>query len=293
MANKIALYAISKNEEKNLDHFIYNSKFFDHTLVLDTGSYDSTISVLRKHNINVIEKTYDPFNFSSARNDCLKNIPNDIEWCLWLDFNETVELNDEIINFVKNHKTATALYSRYFLYNEKENDFVEIEKKIKFHKVKNYIWFRPVHEELQSINSNDNIELTDIKFFKKSSNKDEKINLYYNLCYQEYKKGTNDLIYLRFLLDYTYEKKQWLSLYNFAVDFLNATEGKLNYFRPKVFRMISDYFLYLHQIDTARDFAFHSLSESLKYKASCDYWVRDAYDQLKKLGIEVNINERS
>ena len=47
----ITLYAICKNEEKNVEKFIENSKKFSHTVVVDTGSTDNTTQPLKEAGI--------------------------------------------------------------------------------------------------------------------------------------------------------------------------------------------------------------------------------------------------
>jgi len=51
----ITLYAIAKNEEKNIEKFIENSKKFSHTVVVDTGSTDNTVQLLKDAGIEVHE----------------------------------------------------------------------------------------------------------------------------------------------------------------------------------------------------------------------------------------------
>ena len=51
----ITLYAICKNEEKNVEKFIETSKKFSHTVVVDTGSTDNTVQLLKDAGIEVYE----------------------------------------------------------------------------------------------------------------------------------------------------------------------------------------------------------------------------------------------
>ena len=87
----ITLYAICKNEEENVEKFIENSKKFSHTVVVDTGSTDNTVQLLKDAGIQVYEhsQTREEFDFSKARNQALSYITTD--WALSLDFNETID----------------------------------------------------------------------------------------------------------------------------------------------------------------------------------------------------------
>jgi glycosyltransferase involved in cell wall biosynthesis len=76
---KVTLYAICKNEEKNINKFIENSKKFFHTIVVDTGSTDNTVQLLKDAGIEVYEhpQTREEFDFSVARNQALSYVKTD------------------------------------------------------------------------------------------------------------------------------------------------------------------------------------------------------------------------
>ena len=56
---KICLYAIAKNEIKEVDAWYESMKEADEIIVLDTGSTDGTPERLRELGVTVYEKTYD------------------------------------------------------------------------------------------------------------------------------------------------------------------------------------------------------------------------------------------
>ena len=55
---KICLYAIAKNEIKEVDAWYESMKEADEIIVLDTGSTDGTPERLRELGVTVYEKTY-------------------------------------------------------------------------------------------------------------------------------------------------------------------------------------------------------------------------------------------
>ena len=87
MENKICVYAIAKNEEAFAARWYNSMKEADKVIVLDTGSSDGTVKLLRELGAEVYEQTYETFRFDEARNDSLKCVPEEynIRVCTDLD----------------------------------------------------------------------------------------------------------------------------------------------------------------------------------------------------------------
>lgn len=96
---RIAVYAISKNEEKHVDRFMDSIKDADFITVADTGSTDYTVENLKTkairnyktrgfavHNISI-----NPWRFDTARNVALALVPSDIDVCIRLDLDEVLD----------------------------------------------------------------------------------------------------------------------------------------------------------------------------------------------------------
>ncbi len=88
---KIYVYAICKNESKFVNRFLAALKEADGVYVLDTGSADDTVALLRAGGAVVAQKTYDPFRFDIARNDSLALAPDDGDLYFCLDLDEVPE----------------------------------------------------------------------------------------------------------------------------------------------------------------------------------------------------------
>ena len=141
----ITLYAICKNEEKNVEKFIENSKKFSHTVVVDTGSTDKTVELLKKAGINVYEHSQkkEEFDFSVARNQALSYVETD--WAFSLDFNEDVdEFFPEGLDVIAGEFT-TFRHERYDD-NGGQEPTKSDEVHLRFHRTKNYTWTNAVHE---------------------------------------------------------------------------------------------------------------------------------------------------
>lgn len=89
--NKICVYAIAKNEENNVEQWVANMQPADHIIVLDTGSTDNTVKLLRSLGVEVFENSYTHFRFDTARNDCLDLIPDEYNIRVSIDLDERFE----------------------------------------------------------------------------------------------------------------------------------------------------------------------------------------------------------
>lgn len=87
---KIAVYAISKNEEKFVERFCASAKDADMILIADTGSTDGTVTKARECGAVVHDICISPWRFDLARNAALALIPRDFDVCISLDLDEVL-----------------------------------------------------------------------------------------------------------------------------------------------------------------------------------------------------------
>ena len=88
---KIAVYAISKNEEQFVKRFCESAKEADLILIADTGSTDNTVSVAKECGATVYEIAITPWRFDKARDAALALVPRDIDVCVALDLDEMLQ----------------------------------------------------------------------------------------------------------------------------------------------------------------------------------------------------------
>lgn len=88
---KIAVYAISKNEERFVKRFCESAKDADLILIADTGSTDNTVALARNCGAAVHEICITPWRFDDARNAALALVPRDIDVCVSLDLDEELQ----------------------------------------------------------------------------------------------------------------------------------------------------------------------------------------------------------
>ena len=137
---KIAVYAISKNEEKFVERFCKSAKDADIILIADTGSTDHTVIEGRRHGAVVHEIFISPWRFDMARDTALSLLPADIDVCISLDLDE--ELQDGWRDEIERVWTAETTRLRYkFDWGAGIAFYYE-----KIHSRKGYRWHHPCHE---------------------------------------------------------------------------------------------------------------------------------------------------
>ncbi len=88
---KIAVYAISKNEEQFVKRFCESAKDADLILIADTGSTDNTVGLAKDCGATVHNICITPWRFDKARDTALALIPGDYDVCISLDLDEVLE----------------------------------------------------------------------------------------------------------------------------------------------------------------------------------------------------------
>ncbi len=87
----IAVYSICRDEIDHADRWAESTVDADYRLVLDTGSTDGTVARLRGHGVRVEEASVQPWRFDISRNTALSLLPADIDLCISLDMDETID----------------------------------------------------------------------------------------------------------------------------------------------------------------------------------------------------------
>lgn len=88
---KIAVYAISKNEEQFVYRFCDSAKDADLILIADTGSTDKTVEKALECGAVVRDICIKPWRFDKARDAALAMIPSEFDVCISLDLDEVLE----------------------------------------------------------------------------------------------------------------------------------------------------------------------------------------------------------
>lgn len=143
---KVAVYAIAKNEEHNVKRWLSHVKGADGIFVLDTGSSDKTVELLREGGAHVsIWPVHKEFRFDSARNAAMDLIPDDYDLCVSLDFDEIIldGWREQLNSFTGDGASYKLIYS----YDK--NGFVTCSyPRFAIHKRRPFYWTYPAHEVL-------------------------------------------------------------------------------------------------------------------------------------------------
>ncbi len=284
----VTLYAISKNEEKNIEKFIENSKEFSHTVVVDTGSTDNTVQLLRDAGIEVYEhpQTKEEFDFSVARNQALSYVKTD--WAFSLDFNEdTRDLFLDGLDMIENEIT-TFKHLRFDDIGEEEPQQSN-EVHVRFHRTKNYKWTNAVHEMPVFVSTEDYptevlIE-TSIKITKKINRSVSKELFYFDICEREYKKDPTNWYYIWFIFNHYFNVGNYQKALEFGQEYLNVSKAYFDTFRISVFIKCSICSFSLQNTQQSANYAFHAVSESMNMG---EPHLSQAFSYLTELSKKIN-----
>lgn len=158
---KVCVYAISKNEEKFVQRWVTSMKEADEIYVLDTGSTDHTVSLLKENGVHVTASAIKPWRFDTARNQSLDLVPQDTDICVCTDLDEVFEPGwRKKLEELWNPSITRLRYNYNWSFDSNGNPAVNfyIEK---IHTRNNYKWTHPVHEVLTYLGEQESFFTTD------------------------------------------------------------------------------------------------------------------------------------
>lgn len=137
---KIAVYAISKNEEMFVERFCEAAKDADLVMIADTGSTDGTAAKARDCGAVVHDICITPWRFDHARNAALALVPRDVDICVSLDLDEILQpgWREEIERVWKPETTRLR-----YMFDWGAGIAFKYEK---IHARHGYHWHHPCHE---------------------------------------------------------------------------------------------------------------------------------------------------
>jgi len=159
---KVCVYAITKNEEKFVKRWFQSMKEADKIIVLDTGSDDNTVNILKELGVEVYEKKIVPWRFDVARNESLNLVPEDYDICVCTDLDEVFDVGwKEKLLKIWNEDVTRVRYTYNWSFDEYGNPATTFLLN-KIHKRDCYKWSHPVHEVLTSLKEENEVICKDM-----------------------------------------------------------------------------------------------------------------------------------
>lgn len=143
---RVAVYAISKNEEKFVDRWMESMSEADEIVVLDTGSTDGTVERLRARGARVFQQEFHPWRFDVARNRALELVSEDVDICCSIDLDEVFEPGWRQALEKAWAKGADQLQYRYTWNFDEQGNELTVFFADKIHARHGFTWRYPVHE---------------------------------------------------------------------------------------------------------------------------------------------------
>ncbi len=285
---KVTLYAIAKNEEKNLEKFLKNAEKFDDVVVVDTGSTDNTVQLLKDAGIKVYEhpQTREEFDFSVARNQALTYVETD--WAFALDFNEDVdEFHSEGFGVIADEFTTF----RHLRFDDNGTDepVQSNEVHTRFHRTKNYTWVNAVHEVPNFIPTEEyptevGVDTT-IKIIKKIHKTIDKELFYFSICEREYKKDPTNWYWIWFIFNHYFYVGNYQKALEYGQEYLNVSKPYFDTFRIIVFIKCSICLIQLQDVAKSANYSFHAVSEAMNMG---EPYLSQAFIHLNEIAKVVN-----
>ena len=189
---KVCVYTISKNEEKFAKRWAKSMSEADEIYVLDTGSTDNTIKILKENGVNVKQEIINPWRFDVARNKSLDMVPLDTDICVCTDLDEVFKpgWRKKLEELWENCDRLRYHYNWQF--DDKGSPIISYYLN-KMHTRNNYIWYYPVHEVLKYTgNTPERIITTNEIILNQYSDKEKSRNSYLPLLELAAKENPDD-----------------------------------------------------------------------------------------------------
>ena len=282
---KICVYAICKNEEKNLKEWLDSVQDADKIFVLDTGSTDQSVEILKNAKENVVYqiKNYQTFRFDEARNDSLKMVDEDCDICVCCDIDERFVHNWRSIiekNWTKETKLLSYRYTWNFNPDGSEGTVFFISK---IHSRHDFKWVHPVHEVLHYMGKEPckTIQLPELKLFHHADNQKSRSS-YLPLLELSVKEDPEDDRNMHYLgREYMFHKKYDEAIVTLQRH-LTLKSATWNDERAASYRFIGRCQLAKNQIEEAKNSYLKAISEAP--------YLREGYIELAYLLYEQKAN---
>lgn len=260
---KVYVYAICKNEEKHIKRWVESMKEADSIYVLDTGSTDNSVNLLKELGVNVTVKNYEHFKFDEARNDSLNLVPDEDSICVCTDIDEVFDKGwRKILDSIWEEDTKRLRYNMNFSFDEEGNP-VSTYYISKIHTRKDYVWKHSIHEVIAYIGKEpEKVITTDLFNINHHPDREKKRDFYLDLLEEEVKKYPEDDRNMHYLgREYMY-KGRWNDAIDSLIKHLNLKSSTWDEERGASMRYISRCYKALNRYDEAEIWLTKAIEET-------------------------------
>lgn len=233
----------------------------DNIFVLDTGSSDNTVKLLKENGAIVKETEIKPWRFDIARNLILNMIPTDFDILVCTDLDEIFNIgwrNELERVWKKNTNKLRYIYN--WSLDKNNNPMISFYGE-KIHD-RNYIWINPVHEILEFKNYNENIITTDNIVLNHYPDLQKSRNSYLPLLELSVKEDKNNDRNMHYLgREYMYYKK-WNKCIDTLINHLNLPTATWKDERCASMRYISRSYIALKRYEEAKMWLVKAIKEA-------------------------------
>ena len=294
---KIVVYAISKNEEKFVKRWVDSMKEADEIYVLDTGSTDDTVKLLRDNGVNVKVKEIVPWRFDVARNLSLDLVPKDTDICICTDLDEVFEsgwrskLED---CWKKNTNRLRYIYN--WSLDENDRPIISFYGE-KIHSRNGYKWTHPVHEVLSFDGVDEKFITTDNIVINHYPDSNKSRGSYLPLLELSVKESPNDDRNMHYLgREYMYYSR-WNDCIDTLIKHLNLSSATWRDERCASMRFIGRSYINLGRYDEAKVWLEKAIKEAPYLRdpyvemALLDYRLGNDLEVIKNCTLALKIKE--
>ena len=272
---KVIVYAITKNEEKNVCRWCDSMMEADDIYVLDTGSNDNTVSLLKDRGVNVLVKEIIPWRFDVARNESLAMVPDDVDVCVCADLDEVFKpgWRKEIEkSFEKGINRLRYVYN--WKLDKDDNPVISFYGE-KIHSRHNYKWIHPVHEVLSYNGDEEIFDVNDNIVINHYPDNEKSRGGYLSLLELSVKEEPNDDRNMHYLgREYMYYKR-WNECIDTLIHHLSLPSATWKDERCASMRFIARSYINLGRMDEANLWLSKAIDEAP--------YLRDPYVEMALL----------
>ncbi len=234
----------------------------DEIYVLDTGSTDNTVKELTDLGVHVVQKKIVPWRFDVARNESLKLVDEDADFCVCTDLDEVFlpgwrkQLEENVLP-----ETTRVSYTYHWKLDKNDHPIISFYIQ-KIHRRKGYSWTHPVHEVLTYQGDKEQIQVLEEIVVHHYPDEEKSRSSYLpllELSVQEDPLDDRNMHYLGREYMYHQEYEKAITTLQKHLSLKNATWKDE---RCASMRFIARSYFYLNQLEEAKLWAMKAIKEA-------------------------------